>query len=428
MPRRRQLEAVQRLLAACLGLTFAAMAIALASDLAERFLAELRSTNTRASRRSALRDFERWCMHNGVSPERATQSQVQLYLAAAQDRGLSTNTVSIRHFALIAYFQWLVEQGFMNHNPANAIPRLRGQPRHREPLSLNDVRLLFAQAIDPRDRSLLALMAIHCLRTTEIQRARVSDLKTSDGYRILRLPERSRTRELPFTVLPPVSSEAIDAHLAGRRTGPLILNRSGLVENRTTIGRMLRRLARECGLRSTVSASAVTSSMRFIAVEHGFSFASVVRAVPEVDIQLLVRRVADVPYAKEQHAAFRMANLLTLDDASNEAILEQSSRLLRESDVQPSASITLSAGVLERHLRQACLAHSLVPADASLDLTQYGSRLKSSGRLDNSVVQTLATITAHRNNAAHGWFDKVTTQGAGWVLMEVRRLLQVPVD
>ena len=57
-------------------------------------------------------------------------------------------------------------------------------------------------------------------------------------------------------------------------------------------------------------------------------------------------------------------------------------------------------------------------------LGTYASVLSARKILSPSDVQLIARVQGYRDDAAHGWFDRVSTSDAEWVINEVENLLK----
>lgn len=97
------------------------------------------AANTLCAYARDLHDFADWLGRNGLSPERATQADVETYLAALDARGLATATRARRLSAIRQFYGFAVGEGLRADNPAARI-RGPGRPR-RLPKTLSEAEV-----------------------------------------------------------------------------------------------------------------------------------------------------------------------------------------------------------------------------------------------------------------------------------------------
>lgn len=306
---------------------------------------------------------------------------------------------------------------------ADALTGERPPAPAREALKLDQLRTLWAACTAPRDAVIVGLLAFGGLRPREVERARVQDLSHAEGLNILRIPGRVKAHEYPFAVLPNPVVDAIDRYLAGRTTGPLVLRRDGQAVDRGALHRWLHRLARSAGISEDLHAFQLTYSLRANAIELGFPYATIVRTVGELEPRRLATWVLRSPTSLEDHASLRLARLVT--EASNDSLMDllQAETMLKFGDAPPAVSAAYAAATLERHFRRLVEEHHLEVKPTAPKLSTYGALLKAHGVLSASEIQTVHRIQVDRDDARHGWFERVTRDTAQQILRDARQLV-----
>jgi len=157
--------------------------------------------NTLDSYRNDLNAFALWCQQSAIALERATDHQIQQYLAVkfaqSKARSLSRLIATLRRF-----YRYLLREQHINTDPTLLIesPKL---PRSL-PKSLNEQEVEnllnvpnIAEAIGLRDRAMLELLYASGLRVSELVGINVNEVNTQDG--VVRVTGKgSKTRLVPM--------------------------------------------------------------------------------------------------------------------------------------------------------------------------------------------------------------------------------------
>jgi integrase/recombinase XerD len=126
-----------------------------------------------------------WCACNELDPATAGPDEVKRYRQHLVDTGLQPTTIANKLAILRRFYAAIQATGLRPDNPAVGIrpPGAKKAPEDFGYLSEIELTLLFrsAPALDSeaalRDRALLALLGLQGLRTVEIERANVDDLR-----------------------------------------------------------------------------------------------------------------------------------------------------------------------------------------------------------------------------------------------------------
>ncbi|MEU5693069.1 site-specific integrase [Actinosynnema sp. NPDC020468] len=201
-----------------------------------------------------LEDLLWWCLHEEVDVLAPTTADVERYLEALRVAGYSPNTVARRVTALRRFYAHLVELGESETSPLHGIHRRRPRPRARPPvtprLTARQRRRMLDSARDARDRAVLALLFAG-IPVAQVCRAVVGDLRPGPPAVLV-----ATHRGIPETVeVGEEAAAAVRAYLAGRETGPLVVDREGRAVDRFDLNRLLARVARQAGIRSPVGPS-----------------------------------------------------------------------------------------------------------------------------------------------------------------------------
>jgi len=117
-------------------------------------------------------------------PEQMTREDIEAFIEALQDRGLTPNTVRTRLCAVYAFIRFLIEKKSVNHELLERRIKLRlpdRLPRAIEPWDLKRLLLVIDKV---RDRALLLLLLRTGMRIGELLNTKVHDVDLNN-HRIL---------------------------------------------------------------------------------------------------------------------------------------------------------------------------------------------------------------------------------------------------
>jgi site-specific recombinase XerD len=193
---------------------------------------------------SDLRIFLSWCAERSVDPLAAKRAQLELYV-------LKPSTVSRRMSVVGGFYRTCVIDGVLEHSPAEHVRR-PPVPAESPTLGLTRLQLeavlsVARDSANPNDFALICLLGLLGLRIFEACGANIEDLGEEHGHRVLKV--RGKGSKTVLVPLPPAVARAVDRAVAGRTTGPLLLNRYGTRMDRQAATRRLAALARASRMR-----------------------------------------------------------------------------------------------------------------------------------------------------------------------------------
>lgn len=182
-------------------------------------LSQGQSTLTAEGYASRTLDFINWCDDQRIDPEQATYNEILGYIKHLQGRGLKQITVSHYVGGLKHYYRWLVKRQVIEINPARSI-LVKGIKRRElyHILSIQELEHLYeAYPVDAydqqykntkwydqailsakRNRVILGLYIWQGIKTEELQRLRVEDLRLREGK--IRIPGTRKSNEREMTL------------------------------------------------------------------------------------------------------------------------------------------------------------------------------------------------------------------------------------
>ena len=249
------------------------------------FLVDCRRAQTRRAYFTDLKAWYAWCTARDLHPLQARRHDVALWARQlaeqpqASGRPAAPASISRRLSCLSSFYSYGVEVSVLQENPVANVKRPRVTT---ESMSVGLARDELEQLLDaadadgPRSAALIALLAYNGLRVDEALSRDVEHLGHQQGHRVLRI-SRKGGRDALEPLSPPVE-RALDTHLAHRTTGPLFLDDHDRRMYETQAWRLIRRLARNAGLKPAGQLS--PHSLR-----HTFATSLSDAGVPLQDIQ-----------------------------------------------------------------------------------------------------------------------------------------------
>ncbi len=242
-----------------------------------------KTASTRDKYRDALKAFFRWCQDTDVLLGDVSRSDVCRWRDDQAGR-YGHSTIQQRLAAIRSFYDWLIEQGVLEHNPADRVKCVRGpgrQTHRRDELSDDEMRALLAcfdvehpdarrRAVELRDRAMVYLMAFCALRQIEVQRAEREHLEQKGGRVVLWVTRKGHRSPDDFVVLPAQVEQTLREWLAvhpKQAKGALFvgLPARGRSQRLTTshIRRIVKTRLRGCGIDSPTK---TTHSLRHSAI------------------------------------------------------------------------------------------------------------------------------------------------------------------
>lgn len=371
-----------------------------------------------------LRAFEKWCESGGLAITEVSIKDLLQYQEHLLARGAARSSINGVTGVISLYFGWLVKCGAIEASPAEGLRSLEEKRVIRDTLSLEQLRDVWAAARSPLDRAVVALMAFNGVRSDELCAADVSDLTVIDGVDVLRIPRRVGSHGFPMTVLAEEIYEAIVLHLGGRRSGPLLLAADGKRLDRGKVLRIVRRVCKSAGVPFDVTPMSLIFTMRAQAIERGFSYVGVVRATGEHEARRLEKLVGRAPQPLSHHAGVRLTRLVVGSGSSTLDLLHYAEVALEETDLPPAVATMTAGAALERHLRLLCreMGIPITRDERSSQLSTYVAALMGAKVFTRTDHKIATAIADHRGDAAHGWFEDVSTEQARWTIREAKAL------
>ncbi len=213
------------------------------------------STNTISAYRVDLSQFKKWLPSDIF---RVSSLIVGKYGFFLRNKGLLTSTISRKLSAIRMFYRFLLAEGIVSENPAQAVVSPRRGRKIPVYLSLTEVeKLLEAPSIDSlvglRDKTILECLYAAGLRISELTSLNRKDANLNSGW--LKVQGKgSRERMVPL------GGEAIRwirrylrKKEEGDRNSPLFSNRYGKRISRQSCWKMVKKYTQKVGIKKIIS-------------------------------------------------------------------------------------------------------------------------------------------------------------------------------
>ncbi len=191
-----------------------------AGDLVDRFLHSLDiKQNSRDTYRRGLKQFTGWIEERGITGP--TREDLLEFKRALETKGLSSLTISGYLVAVRKFYEW-AEGMKMSPNIAKGVKGAkRSKGFKKDPLTVDQVKELLS-SIDRstlqglRDFALLNLLIRTGLRTIEVSRADIQDIRQSSGEALLWIQGKGRDDKDEFVLLTEETLRPLREYLGAR--------------------------------------------------------------------------------------------------------------------------------------------------------------------------------------------------------------------
>jgi len=159
------------------------------------------SINTIEAYRRDLDDFLEFSMQTfSIDVENMNKLVVNSYLRNLHEKKYNPTSISRKIASLRGFFKWLCANEIVNSNPLDTIEMPKIPQRLPKILSVNDIKLMLSEDLNPLERVELELLYGSGLRVSELVNLKINNVDLSQNYLIAR-GKGSKERIVPFNHL-----------------------------------------------------------------------------------------------------------------------------------------------------------------------------------------------------------------------------------
>jgi integrase/recombinase XerD len=278
----------------------------------------LEGGHSRNTVESYLRDLRRFIGYVGergaAGPAEVSRKRVREFIYALKDLGLAPATIRRQASALRTYYGFLIGEGRVEADPADRLEMPRRGRRLPDTLSVPEVEALLAapqvdQPLAWRDRALLELGYGAGLRVSELCGISLSDLLLTDG--LVRVFGKGSKERLVPVGRKVIGSVSVYLHQIrpvldrGRSRDRVLLNARGAPLSRVSAWAIVRRRAREAGIRKRVTPHTLRHSFATHLLEGGADLRAVQEMLGHADLSTTqIYTHVDREYLRTVHRQF----------------------------------------------------------------------------------------------------------------------------
>jgi integrase/recombinase XerD len=153
---------------------------------------------------NCVKDFLEY--HHSTDPATLAISHINQFYEYLQNRpqkrkagALSEQYINHHVYALKVFFNWLEQTGQIKYNPISVMKFKQPRPNTREPLTLEDIRLLLESCTTRRETALLHLFYSCGLRRSEGEALDIQDIHFRQNLLYVREGKGAKRRVIPMT-------------------------------------------------------------------------------------------------------------------------------------------------------------------------------------------------------------------------------------
>lgn len=222
------------------------------SDIINSFIADRNvNKNSKKLYRRTLRQFFAWIKENNYQLNDIARSHILEYQNSLLDRKLTALTVGSYLTVVKLFFEWTNDNLIYKNVAKNIKAPTRKNGFIKQPLTPGQTTDLLEhlQTTNKRDYAIINLIVRTGLRTIEVHRANVEDIKMRGSQRILEIQGKGHNDKNNFVMLTPKAYKPIEDYLNARgvkdNTEPLFTSKSNRTRSARLATRSISRIAKE---------------------------------------------------------------------------------------------------------------------------------------------------------------------------------------
>lgn len=224
-------------------------------------------------------------IEQGISPELVRQEHIEIFIVRIHELGLGEKTQARIISGLKSFFKYLMLEQLIEQSPMELIEGPKLSRKIPSVLSINEIQQII-EAIDMsdnhghRNRAIVETLYACGIRVTELVNLKLSHYYPEDGF-IRVIGKNDKERIVPIG---PSAIKQLDFYIHEiRKHGPIksgsedfvFLNRLGRPLTRVMIFTIIKRLAKQAGIKKTVSPHTFRHSFATHLVEGGANLRAV---------------------------------------------------------------------------------------------------------------------------------------------------------
>lgn len=173
--------------------------------------------------KTSLKFFNNYITENNI--KNPTRENIIAYRENLK-KNYSVSTVNTCMISLRQFFKWLEYEGIYKNVAENVKGVVVNNQHKKKPLSMAQSREFIKQIDNIRDKALMALLITTGLRTIEVNRSNIEDIKIIDGEAVLYIQGKGKDSKDDFVKIDSYVLELLIKSFKGRTSGALFISES----------------------------------------------------------------------------------------------------------------------------------------------------------------------------------------------------------
>lgn len=140
----------------------------------------------------------RFLSHAPEELEDLSTDVIRKYVIQMRDEGIRNVTIQTYMRSIKVFCRWLYEEGYLENNVSKGVKLPRPDPKIKQPLSADEVKIILRELYSPRDRVIFRLMLDAGLRESEVCNLKYSDIDLENNLIRIRNSKFNRNRIVPL--------------------------------------------------------------------------------------------------------------------------------------------------------------------------------------------------------------------------------------
>jgi site-specific recombinase XerD len=243
------------------------------------------------------RDMKMWlrfCDEKGVDPLAAVRAHIDVWKRAGAGYARPhAPSVARRLSAVSSWYEYLVQERVLDQSPAAHVRRPKVDSRFSPTFGLDEDEaravIVAAGEFGARELAVISVLMFTGVRASELCEADVEHLGRERGHRTLDITRKGGA--VQRIVLTAAAVAALEAYLADRKTGPLVVGPKGKRITRDQVYRLVRKVAVRAGVphASKVSPHSLRHAFVTLSLDAGSNVEDVQDAVGHKSLDTTMR-------------------------------------------------------------------------------------------------------------------------------------------
>ncbi len=130
--------------------------------------------------------------------EELTTDVIRKYVIHMRDENIRSVTIQTYMRTIKVFCRWLYDEGYLEKNVSKGVKLPRPDPKIKQPLSADDVKVILRELYSPRDRIIFRLMLDAGLRESEVCNLKYQDIDLENNLLLIRNSKFNRNRIVPL--------------------------------------------------------------------------------------------------------------------------------------------------------------------------------------------------------------------------------------